>query len=333
MIERRNCGNSGITLPVLGIGCWAYGGGDYWGPQDQKDIQAIVNRALDRGINYFDTAEAYNDGRSEEALGLALKGRRQEAIIGTKVIPSNTEPSTLRQHCEASLRRLQSDTIDIYMVHWPIVDHSVEDAFATLETLKAEGKVRSIGVSNFGAHQLHEALDTGSRIDVNQLCYNLLSRAIEVELMPLCSRRGIGILAYMPLLQGLLTGKFHSADEIPMYRWRTRHFRGDRAGSRHGEAGAEEETFTAIKGIREIALELQVPMAQVALAWILSRPEITCVLAGIRTVAQLEENVASAGLRLSPDVIDRLNQLTEPLLRKLGASPDYFQASHDSRIR
>jgi aryl-alcohol dehydrogenase-like predicted oxidoreductase len=118
-----------------------------------------------------------------------------------------------------------------------------------------------------------------------------------------------------------------------MYRWRTRHFRGDRAGSRHGEAGAEEETFAAIKGIREIAHGLQVPMAQVALAWILSRPEITCVLAGIRTVAQLEENIASAELRLSSDVIDRLNQLTDPLLRKLGASPDYFQASHDSRIR
>lgn len=333
MIERRRCGNSDLTLPVLGIGGWSYGGGDYWGAQDQKDVDAIVGLALDQGINYFDTAEAYNEGRSEESLGIALKGRRQKAIIGTKVSPNNTEPITLRQHCEASLRRLQSDAIDIYMVHWPIVDHSVEAAFTTLQALQEEGKIRSIGGSNFGPRQLGEALATGCRIDVNQACYNLLSRAIEVELMPTCARLGIGILAYMPLLQGLLTGKYTTAEEVPAPRRRTRHFCGDRPGSRHGGAGAEEETFAAVNAIRGIADELGVPMAQLALGWILSRPEITCVLAGIRTVEQLEDAAAGVRLKLAPETVQRLNRLTEPLLQQLGPSPDYYQSNEQSRTK
>jgi aryl-alcohol dehydrogenase-like predicted oxidoreductase len=330
-MERRTCGNTGISLSVLGIGCWSFGGGDYWGAQDQSEVNAVVHHALDRGINYFDTAEAYNDGRSEESLGLALKTRRSEAIIGTKVPPNHTEPSVLRQHCEASLQRLQTDTIDIYMIHWPITDHSVEAAFATLQALQAEGKIRSIGVSNFGARQLSEALATGVRIDANQYGYNLLSRAIEIDLLPACSRLGIGILAYMPLLQGLLTGKYASADEMPAARTRTRHFRGDRPGSRHGEAGAEAETFAAIAGIRDIARQLHVPMAHLALAWILSRPEITCVLAGIRSLAQLDENAAGVALQLAPAVIGQLNRLTEPLLHRLGSSPDYYQGRDHGR--
>jgi aryl-alcohol dehydrogenase-like predicted oxidoreductase len=333
MMERRRYGSSGFTLPVLGIGCWAYGGGvsDYWGPQDQKDVDGVVAGALDAGINYFDTAEAYNEGRSEEAVGRALKGRRQQAIIGTKVLPAYTEPSILRQHCEASLRRLNTDFIDIYMVHWPIVDQPVEGAFATLAALQAEGKIRSIGVSNFGIHQLQEALSTGARIEVNQLCYNLLSRGIEIDLMPFCASRKIGILAYSPLGQGLLTGKFRSVDEIPPARTRTRHFRGDRPGSRHGEAGAEEEVFTALEGLRQVAQELQAPVAQVALAWCLGRPEITCVLPGIRTAEQLEENQAGATIKLTLETQARLDRLTLALREKLGASPDYYQGRNDSR--
>ncbi len=124
MIEQRYIGNSKTPISALGIGCWAFGGGEYWGPQDTRQEDEVVARALDLGINYFDTAEAYNEGRSEEALGRALKARRHQAVIGTKISPSNVEPSVLRQHCEASLRRLQTDVIDIYMVHWPISELS-----------------------------------------------------------------------------------------------------------------------------------------------------------------------------------------------------------------
>jgi len=321
-MEKRTCGKSGIEISVMGIGCWSYGGGDYWGPQDGKDVDAVAQAALDCGINFFDTAEGYNAGRSEEALGVALKGRRHEAVIGTKL--GNTDPATVREHCEGSLRRLQTDYIDIYMIHWPITNHPVEDVFATLISLKSEGKIRSIGVSNFGVQQLSEAIATGAQIDVNQLCYNLLSRAIEVEILPLCLTHEIGILGYMPLLQGILTGKYRTADEIPPVHSRFRHFRGDRPTTTHGEEGAEEEMFEAIDGIRNLAAAERIPMSRLALAWAMAKPRITCVLVGTRNVSELEENVQAASLSLSPEIIDQLDQLTTPLLVKLGANADYF---------
>ena len=332
-MEKRKCGRSGIQISVLGIGCWSYGGGDYWGPRSQSDVDAVVHKALDLGINYFDSAEAYNEGRSEESLGKALKGRRVEAVIGTKISPSNTQPSVLRSHCEASMRRLQTDYIDIYMVHWPITRYSVEDAFATLMELQSEGKVRSIGVSNFGIQQLTQALSTGARIDVNQLCYNLLSRAIEVEILPLCRSHDIGILGYMPLLQGLLADNYSTADEVPPMRSRTRHFRGDRPESRHGEAGAEDETFKAIAGIREIAKKIGIPMEQLALAWAMARPGITSILVGTRNISQLQDNIEAASVSLSFETIKRLDDLTEPLLEILGSNPDYYLGGDDKRVR
>ena len=332
-MEKRTCGQSDIEISVLGIGCWSFGGGDYWGPQDQGDVEAVVHKALDYGINYFDSAEGYNNGRSEESLGKALKGRRREAVIGTKISPSNTAPPVLREHCEASLSRLQTDYIDIYMVHWPITNRSVQDAFETLMALQSEGKIRSVSVSNFGVQQLTEALATGVRIGVNQLCYNLLSRAIEVEILPLCKQHGIGILGYMPLLQGWLTDKYRTADDAPPTRVRTRHFWGDRSETRHGESGAEEETLETIAGIREIAQEIGIPMGQLALAWAMARPGITSILAGCRNISQLQENVQSSSTSLSPEIIKHLDDLTEPLLNVLGSSPDYYQGGERNRIR
>jgi myo-inositol catabolism protein IolS len=329
-------GSSGIALSGLGIGCWSFGGDseDYWGPQDQRDAASVVSAALDSGINYFDTAELYNDGRSEESLGRAMIGRRHEAIIGTKVSPAHTEPATLRQHCEASLRRLGTDYIDIYMVHWPITRYSVEDAFATLMALRDEGKIRAIGVSNHGVQQLGDVVSTGAPIVVNQLYYNLLSRAIEVEILPLCRELRLGVIAYMPLQQGLLTGKYRSADEMPWIRTRTRHFQSIRRGSRHGEAGAEAQIFAVLEGIRSLAdQKLQIPMAQLALAWTLARPGITCVLVGARTAEQVMENTAASQVTLSPDIIKQLDRLTEPVLRDLGSNADYWESGENSRIR
>ena len=185
-MERRVCGKSGIEISSMGIGCWSYGGGDYWGPQAQSDVTAVANAALDAGINFFDTAEGYNNGRSEEALAVALKNRRHEAVIATKV--SRPDPATIREHCEASLQRLQTDYVDIYMIHWPHDEIAIEESMAELTRLQDDGLIRAIGVSNFGVEQLTAALETGASIAVNQLCYNLLSRAIEPELLPLCRK-------------------------------------------------------------------------------------------------------------------------------------------------
>jgi len=340
-MKRRKCGNSNLELPILGTGCWSFGGGSYWGDQDQKDVDAVVNMALDIGCNYFDTAEAYNDGASEESLGKALKDRRSQALIGTKVSPSNTSPDALREHCEASLRRLQTDTIDLYMIHWPIHLHSIRHftkdesiinnppsavkAYETLTRLQEEGKIQHIGVSNFGVKQLTEALDTGAKIVINELPYNFLMRAIEVEIMPFCYEKGIGVVSYMPLMQGLLSGKYKSADEVPPMRVRTRHFSSQRPGSRHGEAGEEELTFETIKQIRNIADGQNISMTHLAIAWCMVNPAVNCVLSGVRNTAQLENNVQASDLSLSSDLIERLNDVTSPLLGRLGANPDYYE--------
>jgi len=342
-MERKKCGDSNLTLPILGIGCWSFGGGSYWGDQDQRDVDAVVEMALDIGCNYFDTAEAYNDGASEESLGKALKGKRSQALIGTKVNPSNTNPDILREHCEASLRRLQTDTIDLYMIHWPIHKHSIQHftkdesvinnppsvakAFETLTELQREGKVQHIGVSNFGVKQLAEAMDTGAKIVVNELPYNLLMRAIEVEIMPFCYEKGIGVISYMPLMQGLLTGKYMAPDEVPPMRRRTRHFSSQRPGSRHGEKGEEKLTFETIRQIHDIANEQNVSMTHLAIAWCMANSAINCVLSGVRDVEQLKNNVQAMALSLDSRVIDRLNNATSPLLERLGVNPDYYENS------
>lgn len=334
-METRTLTPSGIQLPILGLGCWSFGGqeGDYWGPHDDREAAEIVARALDSGVNYFDTAEGYNDGRSEAALGRALAGRRSEAIIGTKISPQNTQPQTLRQHCEASLRRLGADTIDIYMVHWPITDHPVADAFAALADLRREGKIRAIGISNFGPTQLQEAVATGVPLEVNQLGYSLLNRTIELEILPACQRYGIGVAAYMPLMQGLLSGRWRNADEIPQVRRRTRHFSSTRPGVRHGEPGAEAEVFAAIAGIAELADACQMPMTDLALAWVAAQRGVTTVIVGTRTVAQLEESQRGIGRPLAPETLAELDRLTQPVKAKLGSNADLWQSGPNRRIR
>jgi len=345
-VKRRRCGTSGLELPVIGVGAWAFGGGDYWGPQSQSDAEDVVARAIELGCNYFDTAEAYNDGASEESLARALKGRRERAIIGTKVSPANTQPATLRAHCEASLRRLATDYIDLYMIHWPLYPQSLAksaddaealsllpstgDALAELVKLCDEGKIRHIGVSNFGAGQLAEALETGAAIEANQLIYSLLTRAIEFEVLDLCRNRGLGVIAYMPLMQGLLTGKYRSIDDVATQRLRTRHFANDRGG-RHGEAGAEAETFAALDAIRQIAAAEGESMAAIALAWCAANPAITCVLAGARNLAQLETNARAAAVVLRPQTIEQLSAATDTVKPRLGPRCDYWESAAMTR--
>ena len=321
-MEMRTCGKSGIHISPMGIGCWAYGGGDYWGPQAQSDVTAVANAALDAGINFFDTAEGYNSGRSEEALGVALKERRHEAVIGTKV--SRPDPDTIRQHCEASLQRLQTDYIDIYMIHWPDDEIAIEESMTALTRLQEDGLIRAIGVSNFGVEQLTAALQTGTSLAVNQLCYNLLSRAIEPELLPLCRQHDVGILGYMPLLQGILTGQYKSAAEIPPVHSRFRHFRDDRPMAKHGETGAETEMFETLQSIQKVAESEQIPMSRLAIAWAMARPGITCMLVGTRNINELTENLKVMAYTPSADILESLDTLTAPLLEKMGTNADYF---------
>jgi aryl-alcohol dehydrogenase-like predicted oxidoreductase len=340
-----------LTLPALGIGCWSFGGGAYWGECRQEDADRVVRRAVDLGITYFDTAEAYNDGRSEESLGKALRGTpRDRVLIGSKVSPSHCYAGTLPRHCEASLRRLGLDHLDLYMIHWPIHPHSIrhftqeeaiirnpptgDEAFAALETLRRQGKIRHIGLSNFGPARLDEALRLCPHLAVNQLPYSLLARAIELESLPQCRRLGVGVIGYMTLLQGVLSDLYPTLDAVPSYQRRTRHF--SAVGSplaRHGEAGAEAETAAALAAIRAIAAECGMTTAELATKWALAGRGITCCLVGVRSVRRLEENVRAAAETLPPGIIERLNAATRPLLEKLGDSFDYYESVANNRTR
>lgn len=348
-MEQRQVGDSDLFVGVFGLGCWQFGVGSYWGAREQKDVNQVVDLALEHGINYFDTAEMYNDGDSERALGIALQGKRSQAVIGTKLSPSHTEPSVLRAHCEASLQRLKTDYIDLYMLHWPVnpiaVKHytghsadaallpTVQEVFGALTELQIEGKIRHIGISNHGVRQMEEALASGARIAANQLPYNLLSRAIESSILPFCNEHRIGVIGYMGLLQGVLSGSYATLDDIPPLRTRTRHFhhsRGD--GTRHGEAGAEAEVLQVLQHTRELADELGVGMSKLCLAWAFSHPGIATTICGARTVQQLAANLEAAEYTLSRDIIDRLNQISHPVLHTLGASADYWESVEHSRI-
>jgi myo-inositol catabolism protein IolS len=332
-LRYRKLGQSDIDVSILSLGCWGLAGGSGWGDQDEGEAIATIRAALDHGINFFDTAEGYGGGYSEEIVGKALADRREKAVIATKISPTHTKPSVLRETCEASLRRLQTDYIDHYIVHWPITTHSAADSFRVLDDLKRAGKIRSIGVSNFGVQQLGEAIETGVQIDNNQLHYSVLSRAIEFEILPLCREHGITVTAYMPLMQGLLTGKYRTIDDVPPFRLRTRHFSGDRPMARHGTAGAEEETWATVEAVRAIAEELGEPMANVALAWVMAQPGLLSAIAGARRPDQVARNIKAVDLKLAPEIIERLNAATDALKHKLGANPDYWTSAENSRTR
>ncbi len=331
-MQSRQLGNSSLMVSPIAIGFWGIVGGDYWGPQDESDTISAVSAALDAGINFFDTAEGYGNGYSEEMLGRALGGRRQEAIIASKVSEANLAPDDLRAACERSLKRLNTDVIDLYQVHWPSRAVPFEDSMSALQDLQREGKIRVIGVSNFGKLDMPDMLQHG-RYDANQLPYSLLWRAIEFDIQTQCSEHNIGILPYSPLNQALLTGRYRNADEMPYSRARTRHFRPDRRDSRHGTAGYETETFAAVEAIREICADIGQEMVHVALAWLLHKLAVTSVLAGARNRQQVESNVIAGNLSLSAETMRRLDEATAELKAKFGPDPDMWGVGERSRYR
>jgi myo-inositol catabolism protein IolS len=323
-------GKTDITVSVVAMGCWALAGGRVWGPQIEADSIATVHAALDAGVNFFDTAEGYGAGDSEVVLGRALAGRRHEAVIATKVSRSNSSGDGVRRACERSLQRLQTDYIDLYQIHWPSRTVALDETMEALEKLRQQGKVRAIGVCNFGVQDLSHLLKIGWA-EANQLPYSLLWRAIEYEIRQKCVDEGIGILCYSPLAQGLLTGKFSSLDEVPEGRARTRLFSSDRPQARHGEAGCEPEAFTAIEQIRHICDGIGQPMAAVALAWLLHQPGVTSVIAGARKPEQIRQTAQAVDLELSSEIMSRLNEATEEVKHIIGHNPDMWQS--ESRIR
>jgi len=329
-VKYAKLGRTNLEISAVAMGCWAIVDSGTWGPQDEDDAVAAIHASLDAGVTLFDTAEGYGAGASEALLGRALRGRRQSAVIATKVSGRNQRRDDLIEACNRSLRNLQTDYIDLYQLHWPSRQVPFEETAAALDHLVEQGKVRVVGVSNFGPRDLTQLLDL-RRVETDQVAYSLLFRAAEFELLPLCHDNDAGVLCYSPIAEGLLTGKFARADDVPPGRARTRHFSSAREQVRHGESGAEAETFDAVDRIREIADRAGLPMVHAALAWLLEQHPVAAVIVGARNADQARQNAAAADVQLSADVIRELSEATEGLKQTLGANLDPWQS--ESRIR
>ncbi|MEM8487698.1 MAG: aldo/keto reductase [Bacteroidota bacterium] len=324
-------GKTDIKVSSISMGCWAIVGGLNWGHQEESASLEALRAAYDAGITFFDTAEMYGDGLSEQLIAKALHDVRSEIVIASKVSPQHFAPADLRKACERSLKNLKTDYIDLYQLHWPNRAVPLEDSIDMLIRLKDEGKIRSYGVSNFGPNDLNASIQHAAEITSNQLAYSMLFRAIEFDIAPICKREDISILCYSPLLHGLLTGKFASINEIPEDRARTRHFNSNIwPQARHGEPGFETEMMDVIEGLRALADGLGESMANMALAWLLRQPGVGAVVMGGRNADQVRRNAQAASTSLSGDVIEALDSMSQPLKRLMGRNADMWQST--SRI-
>ncbi|OGP71500.1 MAG: hypothetical protein A2W09_05640 [Deltaproteobacteria bacterium RBG_16_50_11] len=329
-MEFRKLGVADIDVSAIALGCWSIGGGYTWGDQDEKESLDTIKAAIDLGINLFDTAEKYNEGYSEKVLGKGLEGNRSKVLISTKVWPENLTKERLIKAFEDSLKRLNTDYIDLYQIHWSNKEVPVEETLNTMEKLKKDGKVRFTGVSNFGVQDLTGAVKAG-KIVTNQLPYSLLFRAIEHEILEKCREFQVGILPYSPLAQGLLTGKFKNPEDVDDERARLRFYSKNRKNTVHDEGGYEKEVFEALAQIRLICEEIGEPMANVAIAWVLHQPGIRAVLVGARKPEQIIENTQAVNLKLTDSVLKRLSHVTEKLKTEMGPNADPWRTK--SRIK
>lgn len=337
-MEYQSLGSSGVQVSEITLGMWNLSGDDTWGEQEEKTAVDTIHEAIELGVTTFDNAEMYGDGYAEELLGRALEEYdRDRVTITSKATPDNLQYEDLIASCDRSLDRMQIDFIDIYYIHWPNRNIPFEETLRALADLEDEGKIREAAVSNFGPEDLRAVVSTieETSLDIwpvlNQVPYNLLFRAIEYDIVPLCEKHDVGITSYSSLLHGVLTGKFDSPEDVPDPRARTRHFSPDRPGTTHDEGGAKELTFETLEKIETIADEVGITTAEVAIRWNLSRPQIESVIVGARTPEQLHQNVGAANITFADDTLERLNSATQELKEKLGANPDMWQT--DSRYR
>ncbi|MBS0216143.1 MAG: aldo/keto reductase [Proteobacteria bacterium] len=316
-METRFLGASGLKVPALGFGVGTFGGKgplfSAWGSTDADEARRLIDICLDAGVNFFDTADVYSDGASEEILGAALKGRRDSAIVSTKTAlrlgdgPNDIGASRARlsKAVDASLRRLGTDYIDLLQLHAFDAHAPIEETLSTLDGLVKAGKIRYLGVSNFSGWQLMKSLAIAdrrgySRYIANQVYYSLVGRDYEWELMPLDREEGVGAVVWSPLGWGRLTGKIRRGQPLPQ-------------GSRlHETAGFappvdEERLYRVIDALEGIAAETGKAVPQVALNWLLQRPTVSTVLVGARNEAQLRQNLGAVGWSLEAGQIARLD--------------------------
>ncbi len=322
-MEYRQLGRSGLRVSKLTLGTMGFGGQGQFRPVGEVDLDGVrrqIDMALEAGVNLIDTADVYSGGASEELVGEALRGRRDSVLLATKArfrMGEGPNDAGLSRHhlieaCEASLRRLQTDHIDLYQVHEWDGQTPLEETLAALDHLRASGKVRYVGCSNFAGWHVMKALgiarQRGLGEFVSQQVYlSLQERSAEYEIVPSAIDQGLGLLIWSPLAGGLLSGKYRRGQPPP-------------PGSRHASEWSEppvydeQKLYDTIDVLVEIAASHDVSPARVALAWLLERPGITTVIAAARTPEQLADNLAAATLELAPEEHARLEEVSRPRL-------------------
>jgi aryl-alcohol dehydrogenase-like predicted oxidoreductase len=311
-MEYRSLGSADLKVSVIAMGAWAIGGSwaHGWGEVDDEESIKSIRRALDKGINIIDTANVYGLGHSEEVIAKAIEGRRDEVIIATKVgatldengdVIWNSTAEHILQEIEGSLRRLQTDYVDIYQIHWPDANTPLEETMGAFNRLVEQGKVRYVGVCNFSLEQLKEAVQYAPIVS-HQIRYNMLERDMEAEIFPFCIEHGIGTLIYGPLAHGLLAGEFKRGDKLAEDDWRSRYTL--------FEPQIYEKIMGVVDQLRPIADSYGRPLAHLTIKWMLGRPGVTCALVGMRQSRHVDENVrAVEGWELRDEDVAQIDRI------------------------
>jgi len=318
-MDYRNLGRTGVRVTPLCLGAMMFGA---WGNPDHDDSIRIIDRALDAGINFIDTADVYSAGESEQIVGkaLAADGKRDHVVLATKVHgPMGGDPNArgntrrwIMQECDNSLRRLQTDWIDLYQIHRPEPDTDIDETLGALTDLVRAGKIRYFGSSTFPAYQIVEAQWVAERRNrerfvCEQPPYSLLVRAIEADVLPVCQQYGMGVIPWSPLAGGWLSGRYRKDREIP------KSFRAELIPDRYDMSLPENQRkLDAVDQLAQLAEEAGTTLIHIALAFVIEHPAVTSAIIGPRTMEQLEGQLGAEDLVLESDVLDRIDKIVPP---------------------
>lgn len=312
-MEYTTIGKTGIRVSRIVHGCMELGGSAnpnvYWDVRDADYNTELLRIAFSQGITTFDTAESYGNGRSEEIVGRALHDIRNQCVLATKVAKTNLHADDIERSLENSLRRLQTDYIDLYYVHWPNPDVPLKETMEKLEQLRGQGVIRSIGVSNFSAEQLKESLQF-AQVDAYQPEYNLLSRSIESEIIPLCQKHQISVFSYNSLSKGILTGAFHLYGAV----LRPEDFRNQKPLFQKDNLEIQRELILCLESL---AKKKQATAAQVAIRWAMEQPGMSCAIIGTQDSRHFLENIRAFSISLTQEEIDRLRTVSDRVIARM----------------
>jgi len=311
-MQYRTLGKTGIKVSPYALGAMMFG---KLGNPDHDDAVAIIHKALDAGLNFIDTADRYSAGESEEIVGKALKGRRDNVVLATKFYgPMGTDPNQqgtsrrwIMAAVDASLRRLHTDYIDLYQVHRPSPDTDIEETLSALTDLMRAGKVRAIGSSTFPVSEIVEAQWMAekrglARFRTEQPPYSILDRAIERDMLPTAQRYGMGVMVWSPLSKGMLTGRYRKGEPTP-----------DSLRAKFmPKQMSDERSLDAVERLMPLAAEAGLSLTHLALAFVMAHPGVTSAILGPRTMEQFDDLLAGAEVRLSDDILDRIDQIVPP---------------------